>query len=308
MAYMNIHNRFIDIIPTKLKEYIYNHLPKTDRHGFEYTVSELVGMYENSKKMASNWHGQILNDDILKYKTSDTIFLLGSGPSINDITAEQWNQIRKHNSIGFNYWFIHEFIPTFYMFQDAHNNMLDILNDKYKDIPFLIRGSAFAQGKFNLKDHRFNSLKGNPVYFINEYPISSRCSIEIKLLIKYIDALGLIPFGRIADFVPKWRNTLGLLLSLSYQMGYKKIVLCGMDMKDSHHFWDYNSYLNIKKQYSLPDFGTTNIDTFNDVQLSPNTVLEYVSNLREWMHKKNGVEITIINDNTLLFPHLNLYE
>lgn len=295
---------------TKLKKYIYDKIPRKDLHGFEYTVKELVGMWENSKWAVDNWHGQILSDEILRYKKSDTIFILGSGPSINDISEQQWNVIGKHDSIGFNWWLAHDFVPGFYMFQSAREGMLNILRDKhqqYEKVPFLIRGSLFASGRFDFTDPRLNLLKNNPVYFVNEYPISSTCAIDPVLLIRYVEALGYMTYGTVASFIPKWRGTLGLLISLSWQMGYKNIVLCGMDMHKSDHFWDYSPYTNLRSIYELPEPGRSNINTFTDSKWSPNTVPEYVYSLAEWMKKKRDVSIFLANQKTVLYPQVPLF-
>ena len=50
------------------------------------------------------------------FKTSDTLFILGSGPSISLITDYQWDFISLHNSAAFNRWFYHPFVPDFYFF------------------------------------------------------------------------------------------------------------------------------------------------------------------------------------------------
>ena len=284
-------------------------LPRRDLHGFEYTVKELLGLYDNSR-VAAQWHGKAIDDDIIQYKTSDTIFLLGSGPSINDIAPAEWEHIGLHDSVGFNYWFAHDFVPTLYVFQYGSDSMLGILKDKYaqyQGVPFLIRGSAFAKGEFNYDDERLNLLKNSPVYYINEYPIAARCSLDIDLLFRYMEALGLMTFGHISRFIPKWRGTLGLLIMLAYQMGYRNIVLCGMDMQDSDHFWDYEPYPAIKQKYSLPDRGSANIRSFTDDSLSPNTVPRYVYSLRDWMKEKNGVSMFVINRRTVLYPELDVY-
>lgn len=295
----------------KVKEYIYDKIPKKDLHGFEYTIRELVGMYENSKKMADSWHGKVLNDDILQYKTSDTIFILGSGPSINDISDKEWKKINMHNSIGFNWWFVHTFVPSFYLFQAASEGMLNILHDKYSEyrsVPFLLRGSHFAQGKIDFTDKRIHLLKNNDVFYVREYPIHSSCSIDIELLFKYVEALGIFSFNQISSFVPKWRCTLGLLISLSYQLGYKNIVLCGMDMHGADHFWDNEKYNAIKEKYDLPEKGKSNLKTFTDNSYSKNTVPEYVYKLREWMYKKNKVNLYILKEGTVLHPKIPLYK
>ncbi len=294
----------------KFKKYVYDKIPRKDLHEFNYTVSELVGMYENSSKICEQWHGEILSKRILNYKKSDTIFILGSGPSINDITEKEWKHIKKHDSIGFNWWFVHDFVPTYYMFQSATDGMLNILKDKYaqyKNTPFLLRGSKLALGEIDFADERINLLKNNDVYFVREYPIHSRCSIEIEQLFKYVEALGLFSFNHISDFVPKWRCTLGLLISLSYQLGYKNIVLCGMDMQGADHYWDHIDYVVIKEKYNLPGVGIANLKTFTDSKHSNNTVPQYVYKLREWMLKKNDVEIYIMNEKTALHPIIPLY-
>lgn len=278
--------------------------------GFNYTVNELVGMWENSKK-ATEWHGEILNDRILQYKKSDTIFILGSGPSINSISDEDWGKISRHDSIGFNYWLVHDFIPTYYVLQLSSNEILNLLLEKidnYKKIPIIIRGSDFAKNGINLDDVHLESLKKSDLYYINEYPISSRCSIDIDLLFRYVEALGMFDFAKICDFVPKWRGTLGLLISLSYQMGYKNIVLCGMDMQDADHFWDYPPYETMKEQYNLPDIGKANIKTFTDDKHSPNTVPRYVYALRDWMKEKADVKLFIYDENTVLHSELEIFK
>lgn len=281
---------------------------KTDKHGFYYTVEELVEMYQSTQQ-AIEWHGSILSNEIINYKTSNSIFILGSGPSINDISEEQWQHIKKHDSIGFNYWFIHNFVPTFYMLQFG-NNLLNVLADnhyKYTNIPFIIRGSAFAKKGLEVNNHQINILKDNPVYYLKEYPISSRCSIDINLLFKYMDALGFMEYGTITKFIPKWRSTLGLLLMLAYQMGYKNIVLCGTDMKNSDHFWDYEPYSKLQNKYSLPKIGTSNIKDFTNEYISNNTVTKYIYSLRDWFYINNEVNIFVLSKDTILYPEITLY-
>lgn len=299
-------NKIKSLVKKKIKHLI----PENDVHGFKYTVTELVGMWENSK-ISTEWHGKILNEEIFKYKTSDTVFILGSGPSINDITRKQWKFIANHDSIGFNYWFAHDFVPNVYVFQAFYENMFNILKDKsaqYRNIPFIIRGSIFSKFGFkNLERHNLELLEKHPLYYLREYPIHSRCSIDPNLLIKYFEALGLMPYGNIAGFIPKLRGTLGLLIVLCYQMGYRRIVLCGMDMHSDDHFWDYEPYNNMKNKYSLPEKGVANIVSFTDKNRSSNTVPVYVKALRDWMYKKNSVEIFIINKKTVLYPDIPVF-
>lgn len=296
---------------SNIYNFLKNILPSIDRHDFEYTINEVIGFEENVSNYTMNWHGQILNNDFLKYKTSDTIFLLGSGPSINLITKDQWDHITKHNSIGFNYWLVHDFVPTFFMYQGVDEAMLNLLNDsidKYSEVPFILRGTDIAFSRFNINDSRINLLRRNPVYFLNSFPVSSRSNIEINKLIRFMESLGFLNFGEISRITPKFRSTLGLLLSLSYQMGYKKIVLCGMDMQDNAHFWDSETYKDQRVKYDLPLEDSVNVGIFTDLRYSINTVPEYVYSLREWMFQKHDVEISLINNHSVLHPKLKIYK
>ena len=57
------------------------------------------GIYSYYKN--SNVNYKIVNQKDWKYyKTSDTIFLFGSGPSINDISTREWDIIQNHDSMG----------------------------------------------------------------------------------------------------------------------------------------------------------------------------------------------------------------
>ena len=63
--------------------------------------------------------------DLSAVKTSDTIFILGSGPSINGISPERWTQIAKHDSVGFNFWPFHPFVPRMYFFESIPYDLTD---------------------------------------------------------------------------------------------------------------------------------------------------------------------------------------
>ena len=52
--------------------------------------------------------------ELRESKTSDTIYVLASGPSVLEVTDKEWDHIQKHDSIGFNHWYVHSFEPTYY--------------------------------------------------------------------------------------------------------------------------------------------------------------------------------------------------
>ncbi len=304
----------------QLVKRLLNISPPREDKVFNFTISEMVNMYHNNIKSVNSWHGKVIQDDILNHKKSDTIFLLGSGPSINQISDEMWKEIGECDSIGFNYWFINDFIPTYYMFQFPEGDeildmTLDILADRHeslKHVPFILRGSAIANNKVDLNDKRVELLKQNEVYFLNEYPLHMMVETDIDLVLEYLDLLDLMPFGKLTKFIPKLRSSMALLIVLAYQLGYKKIVLCGMDMKGGFdHFWDAPQYKEVYEKYRLEVKQANEpigFELFTEERFSKNTVPEYVYHLSDWMRKKSGVEISVINDGTILYPRLPLFK
>ena len=55
--------------------------------------------------------------DLRALKRSDTLFVLASGSSINQILPARWDGMAQHDTVGFNYWPIHSFVPTMYFLE-----------------------------------------------------------------------------------------------------------------------------------------------------------------------------------------------
>ena len=56
---------------------------------------------------------------VSQFHKHDTVFILGSGAIITELSPSQWELIRAHDSIGFNNWTMHPFVPTFYFFEPS---------------------------------------------------------------------------------------------------------------------------------------------------------------------------------------------
>lgn len=288
-------------IKSRFKKYFY------DSNGFESTVKTLVSMHRANANSVK-FHGEILSDRFLNFKKSDTLFVLGSGPSINELEKSEWDEMSRCDSIGFNYFFVHPFVPSMYMHQ--HAKPLDLLLKKFSErmenIPIIIRGSEQAKKGGISNDEEREFLRKLKIFYLNEFAISSKCEIDPLDLFDFMNTLGFLNHGVVANFVPKWRSTIGLILSLGIQMGYRKIILCGADMNDATHFWDADNYKVIKAKYGLPD--PAGIRNFTDEEISANTLPVYIYKLRDWVKKMYDVDIFISSRNSVLYPGLDLYK
>lgn len=296
-----------------LKNKLFRHFyikKKVDLHRFDRTVYWTIKNERNINALADSY-GELISDKIKSYKKSDTLFILGSGPSINAISDEQWSHISKHDSIGFNTWFVHDFVPSLYVFQKGEGDrllkILESKKDEYKEVPIILRGNDLAAGKIDAKLIENSILRQMKIFFLKEYFIHPNCQINPMDLFDYAKSIGVLNFNTITPFILKNKVSIGLILSLAYEMGYKKIVLCGTDMKDASHFWDYPPNDILKQKYDIVPFGKDDINDWTNNEIYSTTIPDNIVAFSNWVNKEAGVEVFIANENTLLYPSLKLY-
>lgn len=66
-----------------------------------------------TKKVASALRATVLTNtrQVFGVHASDTVFILGSGSSVNQLPSQFFDHIQQHESIGINFWPIHPFPP-----------------------------------------------------------------------------------------------------------------------------------------------------------------------------------------------------
>jgi hypothetical protein len=182
-----------------------------------------------------------------KEKKKEILFILGSGNSINDIV--NWSIIRENHSIGFNYFFLHDFIPNFYLIEtpttiQRERSALQIqllLKNFYKfkrTKNFILHGKGYK----NL----VRSFKENSIKF-NLYSHLDFLTKNIDELKKILNNKKLINILKYFFALSQGCSSLERIVLDAYFSGYKKIVLCGVDLQNSFYFYEYEKFLNNKK-------------------------------------------------------------
>ena len=66
-----------------------------------------------TKKVASALRATVLTNtkQVFGVRASDTVFILGSGSSVNQLPSQFFDHMHQHESIGINFWPIHSFPP-----------------------------------------------------------------------------------------------------------------------------------------------------------------------------------------------------
>ena len=189
-----------------------------------------------------------LIQEMKRKKKSNDLYILGSGASINDI--KKWDLIRGADSIGFNFWLLHDFVPNYYMVEAPRDKvnldvMLNLFSEKkesYKDAYIIIKdrsGSGEVVAKFKQLGIGFSKKKF--------YNFGSKT--EKELLVK-VEKYKLSKFKKNLVY-SQGVASVELIVVIGWLMGYKTITLCGIDLNNTDYFYNSSEWVN--KSIFVPD-------------------------------------------------------
>jgi hypothetical protein len=250
--------------------------------------------------------------DLLQVKSSDTVFVLGSGRSINNITAQRWEVIKAHDTIALNNWLVHPFVPKFYCFESpvrepgvevAYDFLLDNIRRRAADYRQTIKiignlkRSPWPQIAQDLpagwKDNLF--LADNPT-------VVARTVQEFTAMVHYYKARGLFTQTNRIRGLFKYNSVLTTCLSLAVRLGYRRIVLCGVDLWSSDYFYH--------DPRSFPETASISVhprDEMHDTVVAKPWLVpidKMLIAIRDEVLAPAGIELFVESTDSLLYPRI----
>lgn len=242
---------------------------------------------------------------VKQHKNSDTVVIFGSGSSINEINEDQWNFIRSVDTIGFNLWFIHDFIPTYYhseTFRYAHE--LEPLLRLQKEFAFRQR----YQNILFITSEKDKKLGWHPIYRPEVFPKAVKIYTYPGYLSKKFLENSTVNFDELSlnlgDHVWRVRSGLTSIIHLAVQIGYKKIILSGVDLYNRDNF--YSKSINLTKYgFHINPEVHTGKGLHSTVFSSGGKmgVVEFIRQLSEYLSKYD-ITIFVSNKKSLLSEFL----
>ena len=182
--------------------------------------------------------------DLATVKKSEVLFILGSGPSINRISAERWAAIARHDTVGFNFWLCHAFVPRLYFFEAISRADSDIYRAycavaksraaEYRAVPKVVTELQHSGAAF-LRDlppeWRENLHTPRPV------TLAARDEAEFAYGLRELQRRGLFQAATRIRSLFKYAGSLSSLVALATCMDYRTIVLCGVDLATQEYFY-----------------------------------------------------------------------
>lgn len=266
---------------------------------------EILSVFFNSLGRKGRW---LTRADVRARKQSNTLFILGSGGSINRLTDQQWQDIASGDSFGINHWLLHPFVPTYYAFENSKpesraiyfNNFAKVW-DRYADTLMLYKDGPRGKKRFHMVPNPFRDrfyLLDNP-----SLPILSVGQIDLAMRV----LRNLLRWDSRKQKLTLYRKRASLLTIVEFGLatGYKEIVLCGVDLNTSDFFYDSMREALTEQGYLIPQpvhhdgihktenprHGEVTVSQllrkFNDLVLKPEGVKLYIgsptSALADWL-------------------------
>lgn len=256
--------------------------------GYKETVSRSLlslSKYELAIEECSR-QNIFLSEPIAK---SRTIFILGSGQSINNLTYQDFNIISQHDSIGFNYWLIHDYTPTHYMFQWSPDliAMLKQNIERLSNMNLLVRSIHLPRLSLS---SMFDFLpKSVCLSFVPELAFHSNCVFDLNQIHILLEALSAFKNNTSFLLVPKFFATIGLIIPWAARNGYTNVILAGFDMDSPGYFWNNSFYSGRSYNFSLPTEGHAMLHASSSFMGT--TIPDYLAFSSKWYFKSLGVNI-----------------
>ena len=271
-------------------------------------------LYYTSKILKLKSDANIMDiEDIKKSRCKDTIFIMGSGYSINDITREEWQHIVDvGDTLSFNYFFRGKFVPITYHISGeisgAPNYGSILMNSKrrksiksyYDEIfsnPYYRDTIYFLRYKMDIKKTPV-PIALWALFFLKAFKNKQVCLYRIVLFGDVILKPSVILEPSDTIYAISHNATIFDAVNIAYVLGYKKIVLVGVDLYDSRYFW-------LGRNENFEDVLTLGL-TYSDSHYTANKVVRGMDIWNTYLIKK-GVRVYIYNPHSLLNTVLPVY-
>lgn len=190
--------------------------------------------------------------DLAQLKKSDTVFVLGSGWSINEISDERWGVIAGHDTFALNFWPVHPFVPKVHLFENIfseNSSDMEQFEAMFNAFQGLLRRRADAYRNVTKIISELQPLNKRQLifdipqdfrrklYLGYSVAIVARNEPELVAGFRYLSRQGVFASDVHIPWHFNYGGSVTKAMSLAVRMGYRSIVLCGVDLGKADCFY-----------------------------------------------------------------------
>lgn len=245
--------------------------------------------------------------------TSDDLFILGSGWSINNLTDEQLHSIASADSFGFNFWSLHPLRPSAYFMEAmdltyraplsaiAADNLINAMISRpdYREIPRFISDLTSDRRPF------FNMIPKEWLPGLSSLittGIFARSRSEVADSLRLLKHLG---FFNQSKVLLKYRATAVMLVLIGYLQGYKRIILCGFDITDPRYFFHDTSRYGERGAFLKVSSNTHPTGQRREMMA---TIQEIMFAIDDNLLRPAGVELAVADSSSGFHPGISQFD
>ena len=265
--------------------------------------------------------GRRLSQLALKYyRTSDTVFIFGTGASINDYPEEYWNVVRHHDSIGMNFFLLHEHVPTIHVMENVtgvHRSLLAARyaeRGDYQGTPLIMKTQLS-----NLSPHRVAARIAElrelhpdvlaHTYLSLDLLAAGKTRADMEGAYRLSGRLGLWKPKPRFLLLTKRRGSVSYIVNLAVRAGYRRLVLCGVDLNHTEHFYDSRrEELEATGLPVPPNREAGTMHSTNDPANHPVTIHSVLMAIKKQILDPAGIELFVGSETSALYPDLPAFD
>jgi hypothetical protein len=255
-----------------------------------------------------------------RYRSSDEVFIMGTGASINDYGEDRWRVIRAHDSISMNFFLLHPHVPTIHVMEDIRGIRAELLRRRYMEVgdydkvPLLLKTQLTNLSRERVQA-RIASLRNldeavlTNVYLSMDVVAPGRTVADLEASNRALAALGLWrPKPRLAVLV-KQGGSVSYIINLAVRAGYRRIILCGVDLNHTEYFYDSRRADLEAAGLPVPINDQTGpVHSTNDPAQKRIPMHQVILAMKRSVLDPAGVEVLVASDSSALYPDLPSYD
>lgn len=250
---------------------------------------------------------------LARLKTSDTLYILGSGESVNRLGPQDWQRIGEADSVGFNFWLVHDFVPSLYVFEPMDEGTppyeclfadFQARSADYRHVPLLLKDGERHHLPFL---ERFlarlpESLRRN-LSLSWDWEIPGEDTEAFARSLRSLHRRGVLT-GSLYPAIRK-RASVFYLILLGLRAGYRRIVLCGIDLNNTRYFYEaHREDYAAQGRTAPPSPPPAPVHLTDDPRHGELTITRAIEILQREVLQPAGIELFVAFKSSRLFPVL----
>lgn len=184
-------------------------------------------------RLARRHYRALTEAELRASRRSDCLFIFGSGASLNEISACEWEHFAQHDTLGFNWFVYQDFVRCdYHLIRGIPDTDLDpsVWRPQLARYFACLRTNPRFAGTIYLVQEGWSAINGNRAIGLRLLP-------EARPVYRWRKRTNGVLSSSLAQGLALCYSTLDACVNFGAVLGWHTIVLVGVDLYDRRYFW-----------------------------------------------------------------------